>query len=259
MAPEEVIILRCMRRRCGWHIVACALIIMVLYHSMAPRPTLAVEPVYFYASQTGRPTLDKDDVGGNPFASALVELLAHDMLTFESFREQLVNLTYLKSRGFQRPEVFGRVDKETWQLLPKPSGERRVALVLVFSDYSAYDAANSLPGAKHDMYRVAGALDRAGFEVQSVVDPYRTEIEIVLRKFAVRSAEADVAVIYTTGHGVEVEGAVYLLPGNYPLSQGSAALKERAVRLNEMGSALRARHANLVFYGGCRNNPFSIQ
>jgi hypothetical protein len=241
------------------HTLADALTIVFFCQSMVPLPNSAVEPIYLYASQTGRPTLDQGEGGGNPFASALVELLARDTLTFEAFRKQLVDLTELKSRRFQRPEVFARVELETWQLLPKPSTERRVALVLVFSDYSASDAATSLPGAKYDMHRVAGALNRAGFEVQTVIDPDRTKVGVVLMEFADRSAASDVAVLYVTGHGVEVEGSVYLLPGDYPFSQGSALLNERAVRLTELGSALRASRANFVFYGGCRDNPFGTQ
>jgi hypothetical protein len=226
---------------------------------MAPLPASAVEPIYFYASQAGRPTLDQGEGGGNPFASALVELLARDSLTFGAFRTELVELTKLKSRRFQRPEVLARVDLGTWQLLPKLSAERRVALIVVFSDYSASSVAKSLSGATHDMHRVAVALDRAGFEVQTLLDADLAKLEIALREFADRSAASEVAVLYTTGHGAEVEGTVYLLPGDYPFSQGSVTLKERAVRLTTLGSTLQASRANLVFYGGCRDNPFGTQ
>src|SRR5262245_45193150 len=122
--------------------------------SMASLPASAVEPIYFYASQAGRPTLDQGEGGGNPFASALVELLARDRLTFEAFRTEIVALTRRKSRRFQRPEVRARVALGPWQLLPKPAAARRVALVVVFSDYAASGAAQSLPGAKQDMDRV---------------------------------------------------------------------------------------------------------
>lgn len=242
-----------------WHSFASALMIVALCQSTATLAASAVEPIYLYASQTGKPTLDQGEGGGNPFASALVELLARRSLTFEAFRKELVELTGQKSRGFQRPEVLARTEPGAWQLLPKPSAEKRVALVVVFSDYSASSAAKSLPGAKHDMHRVAVALKRAGFGVQTVLDPDRARLEIALKAFADRSLTSEVAVLYTTGHGTEVDGAVYLLPGDYPLSLGRVALKERAVRLTTLGSALRARRANLVFYGGCRDDPFATR
>jgi hypothetical protein len=56
---------------------------------------------------------------------------------------------------------------------------------------------------------------------------------------------------------VEVEGVVYLLPGDYPAGRGSDSLNDLAVRLSELGSAAHAKLVNLVFYGGCRNNPFN--
>ena len=62
--------------------------------------------------------------------------------------------------------------------------------------------------------------------------------------------------LYTTGHGAEIDRAVYLLPGDDPFSQGRAALTTGAVSLAAMGSALHPSRANLLIYGGCRNDPF---
>ena len=239
-----------------WHNVTGALIIGLLCLGVAPLPASTAEPIYFYASQSGKIALDQGEGGGNPFASALVELLARDKLNFKAFRTELVELTEVKSKKFQRPEVSTRADLDTWQVLPKPAAEKRVALVVVFSDYSSSKGAASLPGAKHDLQRVAVALEKAGFQVQSILDPDLAKLELALKEFAGRSAASDVAVLYTTGHGVEVDGTIYLLPGDYPIDQGSVMLKDWAIRLTTFGSALRASRANLVFYGGCRNNPF---
>jgi hypothetical protein len=56
---------------------------------------------------------------------------------------------------------------------------------------------------------------------------------------------------------VEVGRTVFLLPGDYPVREGTSALAARAVSLNEITSAVRARRVNLVFYAGCRNNPWA--
>ena len=92
--------------------------------------------------------------------------------------------------------------------------------------------------------------------MQTVLDPDRGEVRDVLEQLAAQSATADVAVLYATGHGVEVERVIYLLPGDYPVEQGAEVLNDRALRLTVLASALRARRANLMFYGGCRNNPW---
>jgi len=231
---------------------------MAMMLSMA-QSTPAASPddaVYLYASQAGRETLDQREGGGNPFASAVVELLDRDTVSFETFRAELLDLTRRKSGGFQDAEVPTRVDLASWQLVPKPADERRIALVLVFSDYSE-SGANSLPGATRDMHRVARSLKKAGFQVQKVRDPDTVTLEIILKDFAERSATSDIAVLYTTGHGAEVDGAVYFLPGDYPLLQPRPFVKKRAVPLAKLGSSLHARRANLILYGGCRTNPFT--
>ena len=77
-----------------------------------------------------------------------------------------------------------------------------------------------------------------------------------LADFAARSARYDAAAIYVTGHGVEVARTVYLLPGSYPVALKDAALNDQAIRLADIAGSVHARHVNLVFYGGCRDNPF---
>ena len=235
------------------------LTIFIVLQNITSCARLKNEPLYLYASQKGKQTLDNDENGGNPFASAIVELLAHKALVFKEFRTALINLTQVKSERLQMPEIPDVPDLETWQLLPKNVSEKRVALVLVFSNYSVAELIHSLPGAKHDMYRIAAALNKAGFEVQTVIDPDSEQVEATLEEFAKRSSTSDIAVLYTTGHGVEVNGVTYLLPGDYPFSMGSLALKERAIHLKRLGKALHAGRANLLFYGGCRNNPFDKQ
>ena len=132
--------------------------------------------------------------------------------------------------------------------------ETRAAIVVVFPDYSAARVA-SLPGAKHDAHRIKAALVGAGIETEAVVDPSRLELSDILRGFAERSASADFAVMYATGHGVEVNGVVYLLPGDYPVSERSSALEHRAICLSLFAQAARARRANLVFYGWLSRRP----
>jgi uncharacterized caspase-like protein len=77
-----------------------------------------------------------------------------------------------------------------------------------------------------------------------------------LAEFRSRSIESDAAVIYTTGHGVEVEGTVYLMPGDYPVTEGDTALRQQALPVTEIAASLKAKQVNLLFYGGCRDNPF---
>ena len=213
-------------------------------------------PILFHAAQSGQRTLDAGDGGGNPFASALIEVLARGTHTLLTFAAELADLTSEKSSGFQSADIRLREELFDWHIAPKPEGETRIALVIAISGYAASGGAPSLPGAKADASRVSAAFTVAGFDTKILIDPSRTELEAALLTTSQRSANADVAAIYATGHGVEVDGAIYLLPGDFPVAEGNAALRERAVPLAHISGSARSKRVNLVFYGGCRDNPF---
>ncbi len=213
------------------------------------------ETLLFHASSSGKQTLDEGEGGGNPFATSLIEVLAQPRAELRDLPAALQRLTVQKSGGFQTPDVPAGVTRPDWSLVPTPSGERRIALVLVVSDYRS-GGAPSLLGAKNDARRIGTALQRAGFHTDIALDFDLMSMRQTLADFASRSAQYDAAAIYVTGHGVEVARTVYLLPGSYPVDLKNAALNDQAIRLADIAGAPRARHVNLVFYGGCRDNPF---
>jgi Caspase domain len=213
------------------------------------------EPLIFHASTSGQKTLDEGEGGGNPFASSLIEILAQPEIRLAKLPEALRTLTVKKSGGLQTPDVPSTAFPKEWKLVPPQPGEKRIALVLVVSDYGRAGA-NSLPGAEYDARRIASALTAAGFATETVLNLNLGRMREKLDEFAAKSSGYDAAAIYTTGHGLEEEGTVYLTPGDYPIGQGKAALRTNALPLREIAAAARARRVNLVFYGGCRNNPF---
>ena len=225
---------------------------MLLVHS--PRAG-AAETLMMYAAQSGKQALDQGEGGGNPFASALIALLGEPRLDTAALVSGLERLTSKKSGGFQRADVPPVLHTSAgYSLLPKRKGERRLALVMVVSNY-ARAGANSLPGAAHDAARVATAFKAAGFETQTVVDLDLFGMRQRLDAFARETADADAAALYATGHGVEVGGTVYMLPGDYPIAEKSRALGTHALTVDELRAAPQAKAVNLVFWGGCRDNP----
>ncbi|MEM9597235.1 MAG: caspase family protein [Acidobacteriota bacterium] len=212
------------------------------------------DPLVFYASQSGGPTLDRAAGGGNPFASALIELLARDTLTVADLEDDLVALTRRKSRSFQVPEVISGSGAETgaWQLKPVDPAGRRVALVFVFSNYGRAGTV-SLSGAARDLKRVSRALRDAGFEVATLRDPSKEELYDALDAFAERSEDAEAAVLYMTGHGFERGREVYLAPSDTPFNSRLRTLPKRSIRVADLTRYLRAEASNLLFFGGCRS------
>lgn len=232
----------------GIAILAFALVIVAEAASPAP--------IYLLASQSARPAYDGGKGGGPPFSVALVELLSRPQITFGEVLEEIVDLTERNSRRRQLPDVPSAIDPALtqWQIRPQDEREKRVALVLVFADYSRNQFLQPLPGARSDLDRVAAGLESSGFATTRALDPSPLEMQSVLDGFAKQSAQADVAVLYATGHGVEVEKVIYLLPGDF--STREERLEGRAIRLSVLGDRLKAKKLNMVFYGGCRTNPF---
>ncbi len=221
-------------------------------------PTSAhAETLVFKASQAGKETLDQGEGGGNPFASSLIEILSRPSARLGDLPAELRRLTLAKSRDFQLPDVPPQAPPEDWALVPAKSGELRKALVLVVSDYAKSGGAPSLPGVAHDASRVAAALSKAGFATEIAIDLDLFAMRRRLDAFASETKNADAAVIYTTGHGVEVGAKIYLVPGGYPIAEGNRSLADKALPLPEIAAAVRARRINLVFYGGCRNDPLA--
>ena len=204
-----------------------------------------------YASQPGRATLDQGEDGGNPFASALIELPNKPSLSLDQLLDQMVTITYQKSGGYQLPDVSGIRAASNWKIKPNQSPKKNIALVATFSRYDA-DGISWLPGAERDRIRVSNALRAAGFKVATVANPTKGELEHLLHEMAVASKDADAAFIYVTGHGFEDQGRVYLAPSNYHFNPRKSAVNDGAIYIGQLGSGLQAKQANLVFFGGCR-------
>lgn len=213
-----------------------------------PGPTLT-----YYAGMPARLTMDRDGQGGNPFASALVKVLEDPGVTLAEFGGRLAAWTFRYAGGWQSPDLPRALPPIDFRF--GEAGGRRLALVLVNSDYSAAGA-TSLPGARHDADRVPAALGRAGFETTRVLDASAEEVRRALAEFSRASADAEAALIYIGGHGVQHKRVVYWLMGDYPEPRSAAPLATHAFAVPELAKAARARTVNLVLYAACRDDPF---
>lgn len=212
------------------------------------------EPLFYYAGQAGRLTQDRDRLGGNPFASALVEVLKAEPVTLQDFTARLSAANARHSGGWQQMQFPRKLPY--WKL--RADDERRVALVLINADYSKTNGVYSLPGAAFDAKRIPETLTAAGFETTLVLDANAENARARIAEFARLSETADASVIYVGGHGMQRKRVVYWMMGDYP-EQNPKWLGSHAIPLEEIGRAGRARHVNLVLYASCRDDPFLNQ
>jgi uncharacterized caspase-like protein len=133
--------------------------------------------------------------------------------------------------------------------------EKRVALVL---GNSAYQNVAKLPNPVNDGAVIAATLKDAGFDVvDSRHDLPATETRRALRDFADVARDADIALVYYAGHGIEVDGANYLIPVDAKLERDTDVYDE-AFSLDRVLLAIEpAKKLRLVILDACRDNPFS--
>jgi hypothetical protein len=133
--------------------------------------------------------------------------------------------------------------------------ERRVALVI---GNSAYKSAPRLTNPVNDATLVGGMFKTAGFDNVDVrLDLNAADMRRSLREFAGRTRDAEVAVIYYAGHGIELDGTNYLIPTDAALETDGDVLDETVALDRALFAVEPAKQLRLVILDACRDNPFA--
>lgn len=133
--------------------------------------------------------------------------------------------------------------------------EKRVALVIGNSDYQNV---TPLTNPSNDAAAIAAILTKANFDVvDSKSNLTGIEMKRTLREFGNKVRDADVAVIYYAGHGIELEGTNYLIPVDAKLEMDTDVLDETFPLERFIVAADPAKQLRLVILDACRDNPFN--
>src|SRR5918911_1053104 len=132
---------------------------------------------------------------------------------------------------------------------------RRVALVV---GVSAYQAVPPLPNAVNDAGAVADLFRNAGFDVVTARSNVgNLEFKRALREFEDTVTDADIAVVFYAGHGIEIRDVNYLIPADAKLLNERDA-DDEAIALDRLITALEpAKRLRLIILDACRDNPFA--
>jgi Caspase domain len=133
--------------------------------------------------------------------------------------------------------------------------EKRVALII---GNSAYKNVVKLPNPVKDSTAIADLFKKANFEVvEARQDLGVNEMKRELRDFSDKARDADVAVVFYSGHGIEVDGNNYLVPVDAVLNR-DIDVEDEAVSLDRILQVIEsAKRLRLVILDACRDNPFS--
>ena len=133
--------------------------------------------------------------------------------------------------------------------------ERRIALVI---GNSAYERVPQLPNPVNDATAMAEMFRKAGFEAVTLkLDLKAAEMRRALRDFVDAVRDADLAIIYYAGHGLEIDGSNYLVPVDAVLERDIDAYDE-AIPLDRLLAVVEpAKRLRMVILDACRDNPFA--
>jgi hypothetical protein len=150
------------------------------------------------------------------------------------------------------------------QSLPPSRGSRpsgRLGVALLIGNYKYPN--DTLDGVEEDLVGMEKTLVRLGFEVRTLKNLTRQEefkeaIESFLNQTS--SNADDVALVYFSGHGVQLDGQSYLLgTGFSPASDPTTACLLNGMKLDEVVSMLQRSplRGRVVIYDACRTNVFT--
>jgi uncharacterized caspase-like protein len=134
--------------------------------------------------------------------------------------------------------------------------EKRVALVI---GNAAYRNVTPLVNPRNDANDVAASLTRLNFSVNKVIDGTFDDMRRALLQFGREAVGADMAVIYYSGHGMEIGGENWLIPIDAELQSDRDAENEAIALKSAMYQVANGSSLGLVILDACRNNPFAAK
>jgi uncharacterized caspase-like protein len=133
--------------------------------------------------------------------------------------------------------------------------EKRVALVIGNSEY----ALGPLKNPVNDADDLAEALKRLHFEVVQRKDLTIRAFDDAIDDFVERATEADVAMFFFSGHGLQIDKRGFLVPVDFEIGSESAALRQLLAIQEVVSRIERAAKVSVVVLDACRDSPLQEQ
>jgi outer membrane protein OmpA-like peptidoglycan-associated protein len=134
--------------------------------------------------------------------------------------------------------------------------QKKVALVIAVSEY---ESGSVLKQTVDDAEKIHTALLAVGFtDVPPVLkNPTKALLDAALLDFSKRSEDADVALLYYSGHGMQYSEDNWLIPADASL-QAESHIRLQGIRLRDIIELMAPAKFRMLFLDACRNNPFEV-
>lgn len=143
-------------------------------------------------------------------------------------------------------------------LLSVPSWAEELKGIALVIGESKYETLSELVNPNQDARDIDDLLGDLGFDVDRVLNADAEELREAIEDFIEDAENADVALVYYSGHGIEVGGQNYLVPVDATFDSPEAA-GESLVAVQPMLEALaKVTPVTIVLLDACRSDPFPV-
>jgi len=147
------------------------------------------------------------------------------------------------------------------QAAAESSPSKRLAFVAGIKEYDNVASWAELPNAANDAIGMAKTLATLGFDVTPELNSTRSSFYSSWQEFLKLISPGDVVAVAFSGHGIEIDGAIFLIPRDAPepVVGNEVTLRQASISFQSMLFELRQKRAQftLIILNACRKNPFT--
>ncbi|MCQ2252067.1 MAG: caspase family protein [Bacteroidales bacterium] len=143
-----------------------------------------------------------------------------------------------------------------WDQSDQISNQKRIALIIGNSDYQNV---SKLANAANDAKLMGETLKQLGFETMVYTNIDRSTMKNVVYQFGDKlEADKAVGLFFYAGHGIQVDGANYLVPTTASLDR-KEDVEDVCFNLQKITGVMEyaGNDLNIIILDACRNNPFA--
>ena len=208
-----------------------------------------------YAAEGGR-TVGDGDGNNSPVTSALLEHLG-DPDDIAVVLRKVSEKVYKNTNGRQQPVGYTSLTGGTLVLsaIKSNSGKVTNAHALIIGN-SAYANSLKLRNATNDARAMSEKLKGLSFKVTEALDTNKLTLITTLSQFYKTSSNADLTLLFYSGHGVQIKGTNYMFPVDINSNDlGQKDIQDQGVSFDSVVENMPGK-TKLIFLDANRDNPF---
>lgn len=133
--------------------------------------------------------------------------------------------------------------------------KRRLTALVIGN--AAYPGRGALKNPANDANDIASRLEAFGFSVSKAIDCSNKEMDVALKRFKKSLADCEVGLFFFAGHGMQIDGANYLIAVDTDTSSETDA-KHMSLPLDKVIDTMEQASpaTSIIILDACRDNPY---